>query len=357
MPTMRKNYLDYAKGIGIVLVVWGHSGIGLNKYISSFHMPLFFIISGLLYSDAKSWVSFFIRKVKSLYMPYFGWNALVLLLAILIGAISMRPDKIPVVILNIALTAAKVDRLLGATWFLATLFWVALAYRTIAGFVYDPRARPVFMGIVCLFGAYIAFGQTVSCVISKTVILGLFFAIGVLARQYGACLASLSSPMLAAGGFALAMWIASFSKSIIGRNVYSDPLLFIVAACLASYGVLRLCVSLERTKSQLLIPLKKLLSALGMHSADIMIWHFVCFKIVIALQLALAGKSCSLRDIMNYYPCYDSGHGWGYVYLLVGLFGSLAFGYVLRLCGTKKLSALLFDPLAERLDVSARLTH
>lgn len=40
MSTSRREFLDYAKAIGIILVVWGHSGIGLNRYISSFHMPL-----------------------------------------------------------------------------------------------------------------------------------------------------------------------------------------------------------------------------------------------------------------------------------------------------------------------------
>lgn len=52
----RKDYLDYAKAIGIFLVVWGHllprqadpSRIAseIKIVIYSFHMPLFFAISG-----------------------------------------------------------------------------------------------------------------------------------------------------------------------------------------------------------------------------------------------------------------------------------------------------------------------
>ena len=54
----RIAYIDVAKGIGIILVVCGHViGEGeksfkysniLHDYIYSFHMALFFIISGIL---------------------------------------------------------------------------------------------------------------------------------------------------------------------------------------------------------------------------------------------------------------------------------------------------------------------
>lgn len=59
--TMRESWVDYAKGIGILLVVFGHVNRGLqaagiimpsklyhlvDSIIYSFHMPLFFL-SGL----------------------------------------------------------------------------------------------------------------------------------------------------------------------------------------------------------------------------------------------------------------------------------------------------------------------
>lgn len=59
---MREAWVDYAKGIGIILVVFGHVNRGLysagiqlsgssylltDSIIYSFHMPLFFFLSGL----------------------------------------------------------------------------------------------------------------------------------------------------------------------------------------------------------------------------------------------------------------------------------------------------------------------
>lgn len=61
MTSGKKHYreLDIAKGIGIILVVFGHSITQYNNQVSgiwsviynfiySFHMPFFFLISGIL---------------------------------------------------------------------------------------------------------------------------------------------------------------------------------------------------------------------------------------------------------------------------------------------------------------------
>ena len=50
---MRKriDFIDYSKGLGIFFVVFGHVYCGNNivtNWIYSFHMPLFFILSGFL---------------------------------------------------------------------------------------------------------------------------------------------------------------------------------------------------------------------------------------------------------------------------------------------------------------------
>lgn len=90
----RVQWVDVAKGIGIILVVFGHvlrglasSGIMqssgyvklLDDVIYSFHMPLFFFISGMLLKSAigkYSVDSFFFSKLKTLAYPFFVWSLL-----------------------------------------------------------------------------------------------------------------------------------------------------------------------------------------------------------------------------------------------------------------------------------------
>lgn len=70
--SQRVSYLDVFKGFGIFFVVFGHithNGI-LREYIWNFHMPLFFFVSGLLYKPNLSFKEFFLKKTKSLYIPY-----------------------------------------------------------------------------------------------------------------------------------------------------------------------------------------------------------------------------------------------------------------------------------------------
>lgn len=46
----RSTFIDIAKGIGIILVVLGHldtNGQISREVIYSFHMPLFFLLSGI----------------------------------------------------------------------------------------------------------------------------------------------------------------------------------------------------------------------------------------------------------------------------------------------------------------------
>ena len=78
----RIEWIDVAKGIGILLVVLGHSGFSLNIrwWIWSFHMPLFFLLSGLVFSVNKypDFYGLFKKRNKSLLRPYFVFTILVL---------------------------------------------------------------------------------------------------------------------------------------------------------------------------------------------------------------------------------------------------------------------------------------
>jgi fucose 4-O-acetylase-like acetyltransferase len=73
---MRLHWIDALKGIGIMLVVFAHHSlpVALDTYIFSFHMPLFFFISGFLFDFGKyaeSAGNFVKGRFRSLIVPYF----------------------------------------------------------------------------------------------------------------------------------------------------------------------------------------------------------------------------------------------------------------------------------------------
>lgn len=78
---MRLHWIDALKGIGIMLVVFAHHSlpIALDTYIFSFHMPLFFFISGYLFEFGKysgSAAHFVKGRFRSLIVPYLAFAVL-----------------------------------------------------------------------------------------------------------------------------------------------------------------------------------------------------------------------------------------------------------------------------------------
>lgn len=88
MGKQRDRFTDIAKGIGISLVVAGHSGVPneVHDWIYSFHMPLFFICSGFYMKRLETIgqvLSFVKRRLKSLWRPYVLTSLAVLLILVL----------------------------------------------------------------------------------------------------------------------------------------------------------------------------------------------------------------------------------------------------------------------------------
>lgn len=71
----RIEYIDIARGIGILLVVLGHNDFALispfaYQVVYSFHMPLFFFLSGYFINTALGFWSFTSKRFNSLLKPY-----------------------------------------------------------------------------------------------------------------------------------------------------------------------------------------------------------------------------------------------------------------------------------------------
>lgn len=76
----RVEYIDVAKGIGILLVVWAHILVegASHRVIYAFHMPLFFLISGMLFRRDKyeGIADFARRRAKRLLIPFVTYSVI-----------------------------------------------------------------------------------------------------------------------------------------------------------------------------------------------------------------------------------------------------------------------------------------
>ncbi|WP_445506455.1 acyltransferase family protein [Niallia sp. 03190] len=74
----RETWIDMAKGIGIILVIMGHTSNDIAQhYFYWFHMPLFFILSGYTFkeiSNTTDFVAWLKKFTKRLLIPYVSFG-------------------------------------------------------------------------------------------------------------------------------------------------------------------------------------------------------------------------------------------------------------------------------------------
>ncbi|WP_085317573.1 acyltransferase family protein [Derxia lacustris] len=152
---MRNPWVDYAKGIGIALVVWGHVGRGvaaaglvgdaalharIDSLLYSFHMPLFFFLSGLFFKESmarRSALQLVANKFDSVAYPFFVWSLLQGLLAIA-GAQWTNTGS------SLGGFFEFLWRPGGQFWFLYALFLIMMASLAI----YRRRSLPWLIGVL-----------------------------------------------------------------------------------------------------------------------------------------------------------------------------------------------------------------
>ena len=138
MDNARIDYFDIVKGIGILCVIAGHMGISpIDSVVFTFHMPLFFLISGYFISTKISFKDFCNKKFKQLLFPYIFTSICLILLKIPVNFVLGNSKNIPNEVLNTAIAAfygsgsnnVKMPfgiEMIGAIWFLLALLWALI---------------------------------------------------------------------------------------------------------------------------------------------------------------------------------------------------------------------------------------
>ncbi|MBD1556285.1 acyltransferase [Vibrio sp. S9_S30] len=189
----RTDWVDYAKGIGILLVVYGHVARGLfnakidmpaalyfriDSAIYSFHMPLFFFLSGLFFYHSfskRGTKKLMFSKVDTIFYPYVLWS-------LLQGSI----EAVLSTYTNGNVSFSDVLALLWAPraqfWFLYALFFAFL----VSSIVYTTASKPLgggFFVITVLLYVFASFlpDFTFIKLLSKNLV---FFILGIIFTQY-----------------------------------------------------------------------------------------------------------------------------------------------------------------------------
>ena len=144
----RIGWIDAAKGIGLLCVILGHLSIPLvDTWVYFFHMPLFFFLSGLVFSGGKyDFKTFLSKKLRSLVIPYFTLGGGIFLFWCILYAVEGRHAGDYLQMLKNFL----VQEHFWTVWFLACLFLTEILYYGIHRFC--GKGASVVSTAVCAFG-------------------------------------------------------------------------------------------------------------------------------------------------------------------------------------------------------------
>ena len=185
----RINWIDVARGIGIILVIQGHS-LGAHSYrhfIYAFHMPLFFFISGLVFDYKKyNFRQTFKKSVKGILVPYVLFSLLsIVLWPLQIGNFEWTPYFIGKQLLGIIYANSQTLDFNLVLWFLPCLFVAKILFAFLSEKIKNTLALAVFLIGFSLLG-YFAFlyfpDLTLPFGIESAVTAVVFFGLGSIVR-------------------------------------------------------------------------------------------------------------------------------------------------------------------------------
>lgn len=160
MQNNRDELWDVLKGIGIILVILGHMGLW-NEFIYSFHMPLFFFLSGVLYKNrtCKELISYI--KLRLL-IPYLIWSVGLTLIAYFAASlwrngILDKFSRLKEAFINIFLGGGPLNviEVCPAIWYLTATIIVLIIY-SIINRIKKVRYKNAVIMICALLGVVLA---------------------------------------------------------------------------------------------------------------------------------------------------------------------------------------------------------
>jgi fucose 4-O-acetylase-like acetyltransferase len=307
----RIEWIDIAKGIGIILVVFGHSlasGTTLRQLIFSFHMPLFFFLAGCTFHP-RSFREMALRSAKSLLIPYsllfFCWNVV----RALASGDALGPNMAWTLLTSFVFASGTTVKpfgfaLAGMAWFLVALFFSRLLFN--AQFKLTRRFKRQTLALAGLSVGLSAIGlawiKLTGVYLPGNIELTLFcqqymLAGYLLRNKAGQAMESLTPPKLLAILMALiVVWYPCATHSTLslaGRLFNHAALVEVASYCGIFIAVGAALLVARAARYRAISPLKKLLLFGGQNSLGIFCIHAMDWGIAWAPLASLATLPCA----------------------------------------------------------------
>ncbi|MCM2532901.1 acyltransferase family protein [Neobacillus pocheonensis] len=190
----RIDWLDVGKGLGMLLVMLGHTDIPspLRTYIYTFHMPFFFFLSGYLVKlkQFPNLKVFLFKRTKSLILPYLCFSLVAYLWFLLVfhfGLVDYHHNLLTPLIGSVVAIRKSIWTVhSGALWFVACLFCTELLFYLISKIGRTKKAIGFFLILLSVLGCFYnkLVGQPLPWSIDVAMISVGFYGAGFFYKEY-----------------------------------------------------------------------------------------------------------------------------------------------------------------------------
>jgi acyltransferase len=251
----RIEYIDSLKGIGILLVLLGHvSGIPatLHDVIYSFHMPLFFIISGFLFSGKAPAYDYVKKKTLRLIIPAWFMGLLCggpFIILLLLGKIDSTEFLSRLLGTMGGYPVADNNFHCSPIWFLFAIFWVDVLAMLLFKLLGEHWLFVLFfVGVISgvigqMFDGYFIFNLNIACTSIQ------YFIVGIILRRFNI----LSNDRLIAFGLFvfIACYLSSPETINLSRNYIGGK--WFAVTFLGAVGASLFCVYISKNLNNELV--------------------------------------------------------------------------------------------------------
>jgi fucose 4-O-acetylase-like acetyltransferase len=289
----RYPWIDYARGICIILVVYRHVyealeivGEGtdsflllrvLNAALFSFRMPLFFVVSGLFFAASflrKGLGEYINNRVQTILYPLLVWGGIQVTLQ-LVFAGSVNVQREPIDYLNLLIEPRRIEQF----WYLNALFSVGCLYALVHYYCKVSNKTQLIIGLVLYAAAAIVYhyGWNIGFLID-VLFYYIFFAVGdyfskfIFAEKTVQNIGKGKSILLLLPLFVAAQAVFVYQSFSTGDDYYvhhKNSFLYLVIALVGCLFIIALSFFLERKN------ILRFLRVVGYHSLYIYVMHLM----------------------------------------------------------------------------------
>ena len=347
MSKDKNNFISTAKGIGIILMVMGHSGApgDLDKFIYQFHMPLFFFCSGYFLNnceDFNSLVTIIKKRFKGIYLKYLCWSILFLALHNVFIYFNIYNDAIlkwaeyPYDTNDFVHKAIKIifsmnghEQLVRSFWFFKQLFLASimvssLIYITNKVTHYKHTHLIILMGLflMTLISKYYNWALPVIWDLSLVFMSSTFYLSGYISRKYNILikLNNIATSIVLLTFLLIGLYALPWTNMLEYTNTTVIP--FFIVGLSGTILTLNISHTLETKK------IKYLFYYLGQNTMVIFSLHMLCFKIGNLLKILI--YNYPMNRLAEFQIIIDNNRFFWIIYTIIGITIPLFINYLMK---------------------------